>query len=65
MLDACVADGRPNKILSLVFMLGASGEKTTMLVGYDTPNIHFVPESLAAHDNEVTHGHRFDLSLNG
>ena len=63
IVDACVADGRPNKVLSLVFMLGASGEKTTMLVGYDTPAIHFVPESLAAHYNEITHGHRYELSL--
>jgi hypothetical protein len=63
IVDACVADGRPSKVLSLVFMLGASGEKTTMLVGYDTQTIHFVPESLAAHDNEVTHGHRYELSL--
>jgi hypothetical protein len=53
-------------------MLGASGERTTMLVGYDTPTIHFVPDSLAApdvrndegrRDNEVTHGHRYELSL--
>lgn len=63
IVDACIADGRPNKILSLVFMLGASGGKTTMLVGFDTPAIHFVPESLAAHDNEITHGHRYELSL--
>lgn len=63
IVGACVADGRPDKVLSLVFMLGASGEKTTMLVGYDTPSIHFVPESLAAHDNELTHGHRYELSL--
>lgn len=63
IVGACVADGRPNKVLSLVFTLGASGEKTTMLVGYDTPSTHFVPESLAAHGNEQTHGHRYELSL--
>lgn len=62
IVAACVADGRPSKVLSLVFMLGTDGAKTTLLVGYDTTALHFRPDPLAV-AGEVTHDHRYELSL--
>jgi hypothetical protein len=44
-------------------MLGTDGSKTTMLVGFDSPTVHFAPESLSGDDKgDRTHEHRYEIA---
>ena len=67
VLDACAADGKPKRLLSLLTMLGTDGTRSTMLVAYDSADVHLVPESLLTDGNKSggadadarPHDHRF------
>ena len=69
LLDACAADGKPKRVLSLVTMLRTDGTRMTMLVGYDSDAVHLVPEALAGDTTQSdvvlrTHEHRYEISQN-
>jgi hypothetical protein len=70
VLGACAADGKPKRVLSLVYILRTDGTRMTMLVGYDSDTLHLVPEALVAdsaqpEDDWRTHDHRYEISTPG
>ena len=70
VLDACAADGKPKRMLSLISMLGTDGTRAAMFVAYDSADVHLVPESLLtdpikADANARPHDHRYETSSSG
>lgn len=67
LVEACAADGKPKRVLSLAFMMRTDGARMTMLVGYDSETTHLVPEAFVADPTKDgaaarTHEHRYEIS---